>query len=136
MRGRTNSFIGMNVRFYSTYPFFFCFFILECLKDNIAVDGGRTCNVASRANSGSIDIKFSDSNQIAFVNITASKNSSVTLVCTDVTGTRIFTVSLPCILLNIKFIESPFYSYLFLIEHSEVVKLAQQRIHLEHRLAI
>ncbi|XP_032790703.1 uncharacterized protein LOC116927759 [Daphnia magna] len=63
----------------------------ECLKDNVATDGGRTCRVSSRASSGSIDIRFSEINQVAYINITAPKNFSVTLICTDVTDTAVFT---------------------------------------------
>ncbi|XP_057378749.1 uncharacterized protein LOC130700784 [Daphnia carinata] len=63
----------------------------ECLKDNVATDGGRTCKASSRASSGSIDIKFSEINQVAYVDITAPKYFSVTLICTDVTDTAVFT---------------------------------------------
>ncbi|KAI9563754.1 hypothetical protein GHT06_011218 [Daphnia sinensis] len=63
----------------------------ECLKGNVATDGGRTCRVASRATSGSIDIKFSATDQVTYVDITAPKNFSVTLICTDVTDTAVFT---------------------------------------------
>lgn len=72
------------------------FAITECLASQISVDGLGPCKRATRANFGSIVLRFSSSNQVAVIGIMANapKSTKVKLICTSLVGVTMFTVSL------------------------------------------
>ena len=67
---------------------------LECLLENIAVDGLGPCKKATDAHHGTLEIKLQTTGQVAVVGITASSsvNTRIRLICTDLTAVNVCTV--------------------------------------------